>query len=594
MNLILFVCVIYVTSVSGQYGRQSNAFNCRGKADGFYVDRSSQCRKYFICDHGRRHAFDCPAGTLFNDALSVCDHKYNVDCADQGGEPAESSYGQYGQAGGQAGSQYGGQREGQYGGQPTPSDKYGGQRYDQQQGGQYGGASSGQYGGSSSQYGGQPINQYGDQSVDQYGGHSVGQYDTPAVTESYDSKTGSRTVQENQYGSRIAGQYDGQEIGQYGASGRQPAARDSFTPATVAPAPATTPEREQDSRWSPRMPQASQWDEQFAYRSPERVLQVPPATPTVPVAEATTTTEPTTTTSTAAPVRRRRVEWRKVEPRWTPVETTPAATEAPSTTESKPEPTEDLIESRDDVQVTESSTTTGSPDAGTTLSPPMKMIESIVGWMVSSDDDSTPSPQDQAALNVLEKGMISHPRPKTKGRSSYRREQEGEVTEAQPESTTTTSTSRYDGPEEQEGDVYQGPEQVQPNNGQSQRQSVDSVDDEERFKLYTATFSPEDQARLYRDYKQQYSELPLDTVQEPERQTANIWTRPTGGQSGSSSRGSRSDASGRQEDLLDARGRPRSGQKTAQFSELSELEKAPVGRLDKFSICRCPSGPQFY
>ncbi|CAG2170832.1 unnamed protein product [Oppiella nova] len=48
---------------------------------GYYADVSSNCRVFHVCTpDGRKASFVCPNGLLFNQKLTVCDWRYNVEC----------------------------------------------------------------------------------------------------------------------------------------------------------------------------------------------------------------------------------------------------------------------------------------------------------------------------------------------------------------------------------------------------------------------------------------------------------------------------------------------------------------------------------
>ncbi|MPC30056.1 hypothetical protein E2C01_023310 [Portunus trituberculatus] len=57
------------------------AFVCPDTSEaGYFADRETGCQVFHVCWQKRRATFLCPAGTLFNQRLQVCDWSYNVDC----------------------------------------------------------------------------------------------------------------------------------------------------------------------------------------------------------------------------------------------------------------------------------------------------------------------------------------------------------------------------------------------------------------------------------------------------------------------------------------------------------------------------------
>ncbi|XP_059059055.1 uncharacterized protein LOC131852397, partial [Achroia grisella] len=60
------------------------SFSCAGKAPGYYADLETNCQVFRICTIGSTYGFQsflCPNGTLFNQAVFVCDWWMNVNCA---------------------------------------------------------------------------------------------------------------------------------------------------------------------------------------------------------------------------------------------------------------------------------------------------------------------------------------------------------------------------------------------------------------------------------------------------------------------------------------------------------------------------------
>ena len=58
------------------------SFSCQAqKYGGYYADPETDCQAFHICHNGlHMGSFLCPNGTLFHQALFVCDWWYNVDC----------------------------------------------------------------------------------------------------------------------------------------------------------------------------------------------------------------------------------------------------------------------------------------------------------------------------------------------------------------------------------------------------------------------------------------------------------------------------------------------------------------------------------
>ncbi|KAH8246132.1 hypothetical protein KR038_000266, partial [Drosophila bunnanda] len=58
------------------------AFNCQGRQPGYYADTETRCQVWHWCLHsGHQYSFLCPNGTVFNQAVRVCDWWSNVNCA---------------------------------------------------------------------------------------------------------------------------------------------------------------------------------------------------------------------------------------------------------------------------------------------------------------------------------------------------------------------------------------------------------------------------------------------------------------------------------------------------------------------------------
>ncbi|XP_017053083.2 U-scoloptoxin(01)-Cw1a [Drosophila ficusphila] len=57
------------------------AFNCQGRQPGYYADTETRCQVWHWCLHsGHQYSFLCPNGTVFNQAVRVCDWWMNVNC----------------------------------------------------------------------------------------------------------------------------------------------------------------------------------------------------------------------------------------------------------------------------------------------------------------------------------------------------------------------------------------------------------------------------------------------------------------------------------------------------------------------------------
>lgn len=52
---------------------------CSSRPDGIYPDPDT-CKGFIHCHNNRTARKNCPAGTLFNPKLKVCDWPHNVDC----------------------------------------------------------------------------------------------------------------------------------------------------------------------------------------------------------------------------------------------------------------------------------------------------------------------------------------------------------------------------------------------------------------------------------------------------------------------------------------------------------------------------------
>ncbi|GAB6029712.1 hypothetical protein CHUAL_005434 [Chamberlinius hualienensis] len=79
----------YAETIPGVEGRDypifasvpPTSFSCNGRAIGLYGDVEARCQVWHNCQlDGRRDAFLCPNGTLFNQQVLVCDWWYNVEC----------------------------------------------------------------------------------------------------------------------------------------------------------------------------------------------------------------------------------------------------------------------------------------------------------------------------------------------------------------------------------------------------------------------------------------------------------------------------------------------------------------------------------
>ncbi|XP_060656011.1 uncharacterized protein LOC132791193 [Drosophila nasuta] len=61
---------------------QGLSFNCQGRQPGYYADTETRCQVWHWCLHsGHQYSFLCPNGTVFNQAVRVCDWWSNVNCA---------------------------------------------------------------------------------------------------------------------------------------------------------------------------------------------------------------------------------------------------------------------------------------------------------------------------------------------------------------------------------------------------------------------------------------------------------------------------------------------------------------------------------
>ncbi|XP_026320824.1 uncharacterized protein LOC113230929, partial [Hyposmocoma kahamanoa] len=59
------------------------SFSCAGKLPGYYADLETNCQAFRVCTSGSTYGFQsflCPNGTLFNQAVFVCDWWMNVNC----------------------------------------------------------------------------------------------------------------------------------------------------------------------------------------------------------------------------------------------------------------------------------------------------------------------------------------------------------------------------------------------------------------------------------------------------------------------------------------------------------------------------------
>ncbi|XP_071512660.1 uncharacterized protein [Panulirus ornatus] len=59
-------------------------FRCAGRVPGYYADTHGEavCRIFHFCgSNGSRISYRCPAGTVFNQKLLVCDHVFRVECS---------------------------------------------------------------------------------------------------------------------------------------------------------------------------------------------------------------------------------------------------------------------------------------------------------------------------------------------------------------------------------------------------------------------------------------------------------------------------------------------------------------------------------
>ncbi|XP_055378924.1 anaphase-promoting complex subunit cdh1-like, partial [Condylostylus longicornis] len=57
------------------------SFSCQGRLPGYYADVETRCQVWHWCLHsGHSYSFLCPNGTVFNQAVRVCDWWTNVNC----------------------------------------------------------------------------------------------------------------------------------------------------------------------------------------------------------------------------------------------------------------------------------------------------------------------------------------------------------------------------------------------------------------------------------------------------------------------------------------------------------------------------------
>ncbi|XP_075163618.1 U-scoloptoxin(01)-Er1a [Haematobia irritans] len=57
------------------------SFKCQGRTPGYYADTETRCQIWHWCLHsGHQYSFVCPNGTVFNQAVRVCDWWSNVNC----------------------------------------------------------------------------------------------------------------------------------------------------------------------------------------------------------------------------------------------------------------------------------------------------------------------------------------------------------------------------------------------------------------------------------------------------------------------------------------------------------------------------------
>nr|CAD7571646.1 unnamed protein product [Timema californicum] len=60
---------------------QGLTFTCSQRQAGYYADPEAGCQVWHWClPSGQKYSFLCPNGTLFNQAVRVCDWWFNVDC----------------------------------------------------------------------------------------------------------------------------------------------------------------------------------------------------------------------------------------------------------------------------------------------------------------------------------------------------------------------------------------------------------------------------------------------------------------------------------------------------------------------------------
>ncbi|KAG5678667.1 hypothetical protein PVAND_008320 [Polypedilum vanderplanki] len=67
---------------------KGGSFSCQNRLPGYYADMETRCQVWHWCVHsGHQYSFLCPNGTVFNQAVRVCDWFFNVNC-----EQAEEQY----------------------------------------------------------------------------------------------------------------------------------------------------------------------------------------------------------------------------------------------------------------------------------------------------------------------------------------------------------------------------------------------------------------------------------------------------------------------------------------------------------------------
>lgn len=67
------------------------AFQCDGRRDGLYVDVTSQCQKFYICQNEAAYSYTCPPGMLFDMRARACGPEIYATCPQDGLQVAAAS-----------------------------------------------------------------------------------------------------------------------------------------------------------------------------------------------------------------------------------------------------------------------------------------------------------------------------------------------------------------------------------------------------------------------------------------------------------------------------------------------------------------------